>query len=386
MLLGACASGPEEIVSVKEKPVLKVYLFAPESPIVTRGDIGDVSAAEAEKAIKTVDVWVFESLTPYKPVSYIHLDDISFDGQKEIAMEISDSLANLPKKPDVNVYVAVNASDLGMTLGKATTLAQLREACIGSEYFGVYPDDPNTDSPSAKLVQVVPEGGLPMSGLLENQVIDDKVPPVYTVKTRPVRLVRAVSKVRFVLSKSSSGPPTVSDLTIKLDGGVLPKEEYLFLEDEYPEDKSHVKTTGDTYEAEATLVSGVSGDDINSCANPAGYVYASETGQAYETKIDNGLADPDGDGPLTPDLREVGRFYLRESEVQLTGTISYKVGTGESAVQKSVPFSMSGAGDFTRNHTWIVYGYFLGSGDLKLSVVDVKAWTEDTSNPKVYNW
>ena len=47
---------------------------------------------------------------------------------------------------------------------------------------------------------------------------------------------------------------------------------------------------------------------------------------------------------------------------------------------------MGAAGDFTRNHTWIVYGYFLGSGELKLNVVDVKDWTSGSEDPKVYNW
>jgi hypothetical protein len=47
---------------------------------------------------------------------------------------------------------------------------------------------------------------------------------------------------------------------------------------------------------------------------------------------------------------------------------------------------MAGAGDFTRNHTWIVYGYFLGSGELKLNVVDVKGWTTGGENQDLYNW
>jgi hypothetical protein len=42
--------------------------------------------------------------------------------------------------------------------------------------------------------------------------------------------------------------------------------------------------------------------------------------------------------------------------------------------------------DFTRNHTWIVYGYFMASGDLRLNLVDVKNWKEENENPEVYNW
>lgn len=377
LLLMACSSSSseEEPQKPKEKPVLKIYLFAPESPIITRANTGSVDALEDEAAIHTIDVWVFEHEDPDNKVGYIHLDDVSFTGQKEIAMTISDDFAEKPKKPNVDIYVAVNKEScgLGETLGENTKLAQLKEAYIGSEFFGV-------NTPQSE----VSDKGLPMSGLLENQIVSG-IPPVYTAMAQNVKLVRAVSKVRFVFSKSSAGAPTITNLSISLDANVLPKEEYLFLEGIYPTYKSHVKSTGDgDYEPEKTLVSGKSSEEINSCDNPAGYAYTSETGQAYETKINNGLSTQEGQ--TSPDLSQLGLFYFRESHRKLTGTISYKLGTGESATPKSVDFEMAGAGDFTRNHTWIVYGYFLGSGDLKLNVVDVKDWTSGDENPEVYNW
>jgi len=377
LLLTACSSSStdDEAEKPKVKPVLKIYLFAPESPIITRANTGSVDALEAEKEIHTIDVWVFEHEEPHNKVSYIHLNDVSFSGQKEIAMDITDEFANLPKKPNVDIYVAVNKEScgLGETLGENTTLAQLKEASIGSTYFGV-----------SKPQSEVHTTGLPMSGLLENQIISG-IPPVYTAMAQNVKLVRAVSKVRFLFSKSSEGVPTITNLSISLNEDVLPQEEYLFLEGVYPTYKSHVKSTGNNdYEPAATLVQGVANVEptINSCANPAGYVNTSETGQAYETKINIGLTDPDGEGPETPDLSQLGRFYFRESHRQLTGTISYTVGT----TNKTKRFEMAGAGDFTRNHTWIVYGYFLGSGDLKLNVVDIKDWSVDSENPNVYNW
>ena len=377
LMLTSCASGNTEEIEVRyEKPVLKIYLFAPDSPIVTRADIGDVEAAAAEKAIKTIDVWVFEHDNPEKRVSYVHLDNITFDGQKEIVMELTDDFANLAKKPDVDIYVAANASNLGLTLNKTTTIEELKAACIGTAYFGVYPNDPT------KLVKTVPDGGLPMSGMLEKQVVGG-IPPVYTAKNKNVQLVRAVSKIRFILSKSSSNAPTISNLSIKLDADMIPNKEFLFLEGDYPDYRSNVNTT-EGYESEATIVTGISSDDINSCNDPAIYAYTSETGQAYETKIDNGLKDPEGE--QKPDLTQVGLFYFRESDKQLKGSISYKLGTGENDPVKNVEFKMSGAGDFTRNHTWIVYGYFLGSGDLKLNVVDVKEWTTGGGNSDLYNW
>ena len=94
----------------------------------------------------------------------------------------------------------------------------------------------------------------------------------------------------------------------------------------------------------------------------------------------------DPDGPGEPDLTQIGAFYLRESDRKLEGTIAYTIVTEAGNKDKTASFAMATAGDFTRNHTWIVYGYFLGNGDLKLNVVDVKGWTEDLGNPKVYNW
>ena len=66
----------------KEKPVLKIYLFAPESPIITRAENGWVSPSADEKRISTLDVWVFEHNEDHKPVSYIHLANLTFDGSK----------------------------------------------------------------------------------------------------------------------------------------------------------------------------------------------------------------------------------------------------------------------------------------------------------------
>ena len=375
LMLASCTSSDtsEEPEKPKEKPVLKIYIFAPERPIVTRADNGNVKATDEEKAIHTLDVWVFEHESPYKKVTYTHLDNLSFDGQKEVTMELSDEFANYSQKPRVDIFVAANKESCGVTLNENASRDDVMAVCIGSNYFGV-------SSP----VSSVPTDGLPMSGWLEQQPVDG-IPPVFSAMRNNVKLVRAVSKVRFVFSQSSVGPPTISDLSITLNEGMIPKEEYLFLEGDYPIYLSHVKT-GSGYEAATTLVTGKGSNDINSCANPGSYLYTTETGQEYETKINNGLTDPDAEEELKPDLSELGCFYFHESDQKLTGTISYKLGPEGNQTQKSVDFEMATAGDFTRNHTWIVYGYFLGSGELKLNVVDVKGWTEDTSNPIVYNW
>ena len=44
------------------------------------------------------------------------------------------------------------------------------------------------------------------------------------------------------------------------------------------------------------------------------------------------------------------------------------------------------AGDFSRNHTWIVYGYFGGKETLKVSCVMVRDWDETSTLYDIYNW
>lgn len=381
-----CSSGSEDADSPlpKEKPVLKVYVFAPEKPIVTRAEIGNVDASPEEAAINTLDVWVFENSTEATNgslVGHVHQSNISWDGQKEVAINVSDDFAS--RRPNVDIYVAANADAAGLALGATSTASALESAMIASDYFGL-------TSP----VSSVPVEGLPMSGLLKNQAVTG-TSPVFAAKTNYVKLVRAVSKVRFIFSKSKSNTQDIKELGIKLGGKVLPKQEYLFLDGLYPTVKSNVVSGGleaaqdGAYVADAVvLVSGKTKDDIASNSDPASFAYGTvenETAQAYENRINKGLKEERNDaGDVTKpiELSELGRFYLRESDRKLAGTIEYKIGEE----QKSADFSMAQAGDFTRNHTWIVYGYFLGSGDLILNVVCVKAWTDSNDAERIHNW
>lgn len=378
-MLTACASETsEEPSKPQEKPVLKVYLFAPESPIITRAENGYVDPSTDEKRISTLDVWVFEHNELHKLVSYIHLANQTFDGQKVISMEISNEFANNPSKPNVDIYVVANVtnSNCGLTLNRDVGYAVLKDKLITENFFGL-------TSP----VTSVPVDGLPMSGFLENQIITGEA-PVFSARTNNeasnVQLVRAVSKMRFVFSKSTAAP-AISNINISLDNGVLPTKEYLFLKGGYPTEKIHLEDTPTYNESAATIVSGVSSDDINSCADPTNYIYNRETGQAYEDIIDAGLTEQTVEGVTRPaELSEVSRFYLRESDKQLAGTIKYTI----DGAEKSARFEMDAdaVGDFTRNHTWIIYGYFLGSGALMLNVALPKDWEENPETDEEYNW
>ena len=95
--------------------------------------------------------------------------------------------------------------------------------------------------------------------------------------------------------------------------------------------------------------------------------------------VDGLVVEGNADGKTT----EIGPFYLRESEKKLVGSITYQI-VGNS--EKTSPFNMDAAGDFTRNHTWIVYAYHSGGGYLQMSTLYVKNWNERNVNHDVYNW
>ena len=110
-------------------------------------------------------------------------------------------------------------------------------------------------------------------------------------------------------------------------------------------------------------------------------------GQDYEDEIYKGLHGYYSEGEYikdeeTPELVELC-YYLRESDKQLEGTIYYSIGNGE---EKSTVFKMASSDNFTRNHTWIVYGYFTGKETLTISSIDVTNWSLINTEHNVYNW
>ena len=215
-----------------------------------------------------------------------------------------------------------------------------------------------------------PDGGLPMSGVLKNQPVEGMA-PIVSVRTN-VKVARAVSKVRFVFCNSSDAEDqklTIQSITF--DDEMIPKEESLFLNAPYTGRNFKV---GSEYETAAPLVNAAK--EVTFYSSPTEYAYRGQTGQEYEALINKGIEDER--------LTEVGKFYLRESDKKITGTITYTVGNSDKEL--SAPFKMSEAGDFSRNHTWIVYGFFAGKDNLKVFSVDVNSWTESSGEREVYNW
>jgi hypothetical protein len=141
---------------------------------------------------------------------------------------------------------------------------------------------------------------------------------------------------------------------------MIPDEEYLF-----------TTPQSMTYNANAGELLLTDIDDIAETADPTDYIYFNQDAQEYENLI-NGA-----------NLTVNGPIYLRESDKQLAGTITYTIAGGEP---QSVGFQMQQAGDFSRNHTWIVYAYYAGSGKLQVQTVYVKDWSTKEISHNVYNW
>ena len=389
LLLTACSKSSDgDDGPSSNKPVLKIYVFPPDNPVITRGNNGDVNASEEERKINSLHIWVFEHHDAGDPedgkyVGHISLNNVDIaSAGSEVSMELSDAFASQETLPHVDVYVAANVSsaNCGFSLSATTTRDQLDAALIEGRYFGV-----------SNPIMTVPVDGLPMSGVLKDQQITGSSPTFQVSdgegRLANARLVRAVSKIRFVFSKSTSNPDELAVNEIKLNGDVMPMQEFLFLDNAYDLETTQKWKVGSAYEQATQLVSSVEGKDINKNDSPASYSYDGKmSGQAYETLIQKGIDE----GKLS----DLGTFYLRESNKALSGTIKYtlkhtegqKNGSEEPTVN-SPRFTMASDGDFSRNHTWIVYAYFVSSGDLIMGIVEIKDWgnSENTSQ-SVYNW
>ena len=373
VLFSACSSsdaaeGPKE--ATHQQPQLAIYVYAPEQAAAkrnaapTRGDVGEVDAITNEGTIKSLQIWIYEQETG-NYVGYFSTEDVSAlnQGQGTIyQIPVSDDFAS--KKPYVNVYVMANVTSANCgieTLNKETTRAALLEgAVIANEKFGL---EQNT--------RTVPDDGLPFAGMLTGQpVVGDaptlRVGTLSAVST--VQLTRAVSKLRFVFAKTT-GQPTVNITSIKMNIGMIPDVEYLF--------QTPLSMTYNTFAKELLLddIHGI--PDIAETADPTQYLYLGQDAQEYENLI-NAAANKQ-----PKEVTVEGPIYLRESDRQLAGTITYTIG---GVAQEPVTFQMQQAGDFKRNHTWIVYAYYAGAGKLQVESLYVKEWSTKEMNHQVYNW
>ena len=373
VLFSACSSSGADEGVTHQQAQLAIYVYAPEQASAkkhaapTRGDVGEVDPIDNtinEGTIKSMQLWVYESETG-NYVGYFRTDDVAAlnEGQgTTYQIPVTDAFA--AAKPDVNVYVMANVTSANCgvgTLNKETTRAALLEgAKITGGLSGHFGLEQNT--------RTVPDDGLPFAGKLTTQPVVGDAPTLRVgslSQVATVQLTRAVSKLRFVFSKTA-GEPAVNIKSIKINEQMIPEVEYLF--------QTPVSMSYNTAEAEllSTAI-----DDIAETTDPTQFIYENQTAQAYENLINEAASK------ATPEVTVEGPIYLRESDKQLTGTITYTIGGG---AEQTVDFAMQQAGDFSRNHTWIVYAYYAGAGNLQVQSLYVKEWSTKEVNHQVYNW
>lgn len=373
VLFSACSSSGADEGVTHQQAQLAIYVYAPEQASAkkhaapTRGDVGEVDPIDNtinEGTIKSMQLWVYESETG-NYVGYFRTDDVAAlnEGQgTTYQIPVTDAFA--AAKPDVNVYVMANVTSANCgvgTLNKETTRAALLEgAKITGGLSGHFGLEQNT--------RTVPDDGLPFAGKLTTQPVVGDAPTLRVgslSQVATVQLTRAVSKLRFVFSKTA-GEPAVNIKSIKINEQMIPEVEYLF--------QTPVSMSYNTAEAEllSTAI-----DDIAETTDPTQFIYENQTAQAYENLINEAASK------ATPEVTVYGPIYLRESDKQLAGTITYTIGEG---ADQTANFAMQQAGDFSRNHTWIVYAYYGGSGNLQVQSIYVKDWSTKDLNHQVYNW
>lgn len=389
VLLTACHSdNKEEIVSPDENCYLDIYVYAPDRPVVTRGDVGEIAQRSiAESKVNTLQIWVFKhndgSLVGYLNEVPSFLNETT--GYEMYRMKVSRDFADNPQ--NVDVYVVANAGNsltksdnTSVTLGDGTIRSELNEAMIGTDFFG-----------TTNLISVVPDEGLPMSAVLKNQSITGSFPTLRIgteTEMATLRLTRAVSKLRFVLCRITETNETSKKLVsideISLNSNQIPTHSYLIPRESYTYSYSH----------QAISYSGIpTKTKIPDVTDPTVYIYETQGAQDYENLINQNLIDlaDVSETQVDEKLLELGLTYFRESDKQLAGKIKYTYSeNGVNQPQATAEFFMAAPGDFLRNHSWIIYVYYMDSKIYTLTVttIGMKKWTDDGNSETTtfYNW
>ena len=367
VLAASCGHDSGETTPLKDGGVLNIYVYPADDPMVTRGDEGLVNAKNQENAVKSLKIWVFKhtgSAATDLPIHYLAPSEPELQGSRAKLFQIALTAeqVNMLTATDgqVDVFVLANAESIGLGgLNGSSTRSQVREAVIASDYFGT--TSPTTD---------ISANGLPMSGCGENI----SVKGAYPVLSLPVvKLTRCVSKIRFVMAQNKDVDAQFTITSIQLHGNQFPETENVF------------NTTANPY----SISNGYVADAI-SFTPPAmvakterisDLVYQSQQIQDYEDILDKFVADDEAS--------QLGPYYFRESNKRLSGTIGYRIEENNVVYNKTMDFQMSevaGNYNFSRNHTWIVYAYYLGGEELRMLQVYIRSWEEAERERNLYNW
>ena len=368
VLAASCGHDSETTSSLKDAGVLNIYVYPADDPMVTRGDEGLISAKVLENAVKSLKIWIFKhagSADTDLPLHYLAPAEPELQGSRaklfQIALKEEQVEAITGDGNQVDVYVLANAESIGLDgLNGTSTRTAVRDAVIGTGYFG-----------TTSLTTDISTNGLPMSGCGENISVRGTLP---VLSLPVVKLTRCVSKLRIVLAQNKESGAEFSILGVTLNGNQFPETENVFNRTTNP------YSISGSYMADEIHFS--LPDTIAKNDRITDLVYESQQVQDYEDIVDAFVE--------RGDVTQMGPYYFRESDKRLRGTISYRVVDEENnETENTVNFSMSdiaGNYNFSRNHTWLVYAYYLGGEELQLSLAYIRSWSQEDREPGIYNW
>lgn len=328
LLAGACQRDVLLDRNPEDRPCLNLYIYPSDRSMVTRADEGYVDAYAQERAVKKLQIWIFRSGGSLFRYLEPESNNLASGNEEKYQIVLTDAEGAELKTTPVDIYVLANGESIGSTLGESSTPAQIKALVMSGDYFG-------TASPTIDIS----EKGLPMSGYEENVSVQGALP----VLTLPVvKLTRCVSKIRFVFTQNAQEGIPFSINSIKLNGGLISAEETVFTKDPYKLD-GYVPGAVDL----PLPIEIVQNDNPLSLAFQPG-----QDPQVYEDLVDEAVRKREAS--------QVGPVYFRESDKRLAGSISYQA----NGVDRVLNFVMDGTDEgnknFSRNHTWIVYAYFIG--------------------------
>lgn len=363
--------------------MLYIYVYSAETPLVTRAYEGEVSSVGNESTLYSIKIWVFTHSTKkligyYSPDATPGLDASKSKEPIQVTIDetYAQTLPGLRENVDVYVLGNVTAESCNVTLDENSTPEVLEQALMAKTITPTANDPFGVTSP----VRSVPaEIGLPMSGVLRNQPVTGSAPVLRLGNgSEPATLVlhRIVSKLRFAFSKKN-GSETVRINSIKLNSGLIPISEYIFMTEEHPYDGHTCRIKSDAgYDTTSPELLDAPLEDVASCEHPVIYAWGNNetlSPEQYEAQIEAGASN----NYLTQRC-----FYLRESDQKLNGTIKYQIGEGE---EQTATFSMVDNNGFSRNHVWTVYAY-PAEARLHIVVADIAPWHPIDKDYDFYNW
>jgi hypothetical protein len=357
LLAAACRKAQDD------EPQLIIWLDI-DTPATTKAEEGPVPAQGDEDAIKDLRIWVFLSETVNednpagKLLGYVTPSNTNDPlTQYENRYHIPLDRAVAQAKPKVDIYVIGNPSTVGQeSLNGSTSRSTLDGLTMSGNTFGV-------DTDGKPKCKTVPSSGLLYTGVEKNLSMTGSYP---VMRVDVVKVRKAVAKFRFVFCQlRDEAGPMIKNLQITglslngvdgdghfLENGKnICNAEYLFNDSGNPCKVSGYREAAINFDVPTS---------IRRYAAPEEYVFNPPADpdlreaylRQYEALINDGISSKKV-------LTEAGRCYLRETDKQLSGKVTYTYEDGDETRQQEATFTMHAPGDFARGRSWIVYVYFL---------------------------